>query len=93
MNCPKLTRKRKERHHASATNEEESSKKTKHDEEDFFYYADFTGTIEDDMWLVDSGDSRHMTGDHKNLSSMKEKDTPHKVDLGDNNSYAIKGIG
>jgi hypothetical protein len=34
-----------------------------------------------------------MTGDCRNFSSMKEKETPHKVELGDNNSYADKGIG
>jgi hypothetical protein len=45
------------------------------------------------MWLIDSGVSRHMTGDRENLSSMKEKETCHKVELGDNNSYAVKGMG
>jgi hypothetical protein len=45
------------------------------------------------MWLIDSGASRNMAGDHRNFSSMKEKETPHKVELGDNNSYAIKVIG
>jgi hypothetical protein len=45
------------------------------------------------MWLIDSRASRHMTGDHRNFSSMKEKETPHKVELGDNNSYTFKGIG
>ena len=45
------------------------------------------------MWLIDSGSSMHMTGDYKNFSSMKEKQTPHKVELGDKNSYAVKGIG
>jgi hypothetical protein len=34
-----------------------------------------------------------MTGDRKKFSSMKEKETPHKVELGDKNSYAVKGIG
>jgi hypothetical protein len=92
-NCPKLTRKRKERHHASTANDEESSKKIKHDEIDFFYYSTLTGTVEDDTWLINSGHSRHMTGDHGNFSSIKEKETSHKVELGYNNSYAIKGIG
>jgi predicted aspartyl protease len=45
------------------------------------------------MWLIDSGASRHMTSDCKNFSSMKEKETPRKVELGDKNSYAVKGIG
>jgi hypothetical protein len=34
-----------------------------------------------------------MTGDRRNLSSMKEKETPHKLELGDKNSYAVKGTG
>jgi hypothetical protein len=80
-------------HHASTANDEESSKKTKHDKIDFFYYSALTGTVEDDMWLIDSGYSRHMTGDRRNFSSMKEKETPHKVELGDNKSYAVKRIG
>jgi hypothetical protein len=42
------------------------------------------------MWLIDSGASRHMKGDRNNFSNMKENKTPHKVDLGDNNSYAFK---
>jgi hypothetical protein len=45
------------------------------------------------MWLINNGASRHMTGDRKNFSSMKEKETPHKVQLGDKNSYVVKGIG
>ena len=32
-----------------------------------------------------------MISDRENLSSMKEKEKSHKVELGDNNSYAVKG--
>jgi hypothetical protein len=91
--CPKLANKRKEKHHASVANDEEPSKKVKHEETYFFYYSTLTGSFEDDMWSVDSGASRHMTGDHENISSMKEKETSHKAELGDKNSYAVKGIG
>jgi hypothetical protein len=45
------------------------------------------------MWLMNSAASRHMIGDRENLSSMKEKETSHKVELGDNNSYVVKGLG
>jgi len=34
-----------------------------------------------------------MRGDPKNFSNMKEKETPHKVELGYKNSYGVKGIG
>jgi hypothetical protein len=76
-------------------NDEEPSKKVKHEDTNFFYFSALAGSIEDndDMWLIDSGASRHMTGDHVNLSSMREKRISHRVELGDNNSYAVKGIG
>ena len=47
----------------------------------------------DDMWLIDNGASIHITCDHVNLSSMREKMISHRVELGDNNSYGVKGIG
>jgi hypothetical protein len=34
-------------------------------------------------WLVYSGASKHMTGYNDSLSSLVEKDSPHKVKLGD----------
>jgi hypothetical protein len=67
--------------------------KDKHDKENLFYYSTLIGSIEDCIWSIDSQASRHMTGDHKNFSSMKEKETPHKVDLGDKKYYAVKEIG
>jgi Zn ribbon nucleic-acid-binding protein len=66
-NFSKLIRKRKERHHTSTTNDEESSKNTNHDEIDLFNYSSLTGIVEDEMWLIDSGASRHMTCDHIDL--------------------------
>jgi hypothetical protein len=34
-----------------------------------------------------------MTGDRENISRIKEKEISHKVELGDNNSYAVKRLG
>lgn len=34
-----------------------------------------------------------MTGDRDNLTSLMERRLSQKVELGDNKSYAIKGIG
>jgi hypothetical protein len=31
------------------------------------HYSALTRTIEDDMWIIDSGASRHMTGDQARL--------------------------
>jgi hypothetical protein len=60
---------------------------------DHLHDSDFTGTLEDDMWIIDSGASRHMTRDRVRLSSLKEKKTSYKVELGDKNTYPIEGIG
>jgi hypothetical protein len=39
--------------------------------------------IEDDMWIIDSGVSRHMMRDQTKLSNLNEKKTTYKVELGD----------
>ena len=53
-----------------------------------------TGTIThgSDTWLVDSGASKHMSGFKDSLSNLTEKDSPHKVKLGDDYQYPIKGV-
>ena len=43
--------------------------------------------------IIDNGASKHMTGKKKNLSWLEEKNSPHKVSLGDDYQYPIKGIG
>jgi hypothetical protein len=95
--CPELAKKRKGKHHASTAdvNDEEPSKKSKKENSDFFYFSALTGSTndDDDMWIIDSGASRHMTGDHENITSVREKRISQKVELGDNHSYAVKGIG
>jgi hypothetical protein len=57
------------------------------------HYLALTGTIEDDMWIIDSGDSRHMTGYQARLSNLNEKKTSYKVELGDKSTYPVKGFG
>jgi hypothetical protein len=49
--------------------------------------------LEDNMWIIDSGDSRHMIGDQARLSNLNEKKTSYKVELGDKNTYPVEGIG
>jgi hypothetical protein len=39
------------------------------------HYSTLIRTIEDDMWIIDSGASRHMTGDQARLSNLNEKKT------------------
>ena len=50
-------------------------------------------TPREDTWLIDSGASKHMTGQKKTLSKLEEKNSPKKVSLGDEYQYPIKGIG
>jgi hypothetical protein len=57
------------------------------------HYSALTGTIEDDMWIIDSGASRHMTGDQARLSDPNERKTSYKVELGDKSTYPVEGFG
>jgi hypothetical protein len=57
------------------------------------HYSALTGTIEDDMWIIDSGASRNMTGDQDRLSDINERKTLYKVELGEKSTYLVKGFG
>ena len=46
-----------------------------------------------DVWLIDSGASRHITGFKEALSDMAENDVNLKIILGDNATYPVKGTG
>jgi hypothetical protein len=50
-------------------------------------------TSSEKSWLVDSGASRHMTGNKDNLANLKNVKFSSQVELGDDASYAIKGTG
>jgi hypothetical protein len=57
------------------------------------HYLALTGTIEDGMWITDSGASKHMMGDQTRLLNLNEKKTSYKVELGDKNTYPVEGSG
>jgi hypothetical protein len=57
------------------------------------HYSTLIGMIEDDMWIIDSVASRHMTGDQARLSNLNEKNTSYKVELGDKSTYPVEGFG
>ena len=44
-------------------------------------------------WLIDSGASKHMTGFKESFINLSEHESPHKVKLGDDYQYPIKGSG
>lgn len=58
------------------------------------FLATLTGTLDDDnAWIIDSGASSHMTGESGQLHTLSKKSSSHAVELGDNNNYAVKGLG
>jgi hypothetical protein len=57
------------------------------------HYSALTGTIGDDMWIIDSGASKHMMGDQERLSDLNERKTSYKVELGDKSTYPVEGFG
>ena len=86
------------RHHANvAEDEEPSQKKERNDNLDSEYslISALTGTVthENNTWFVDSGASKHMTGYKIYLSTLIERESHQKVNLGDDYQYPIKGVG
>jgi hypothetical protein len=57
------------------------------------HYSTLTRTIEDNMWIIDSGASRHMMGDQARLSNLNERKRSYKVELGDKSTYLVEGFG
>jgi hypothetical protein len=60
-----------------------------------FFFSSLSGSVRprEDTWLIDSGASKHMIGQNKNLSSLIEKESPHKFSLVYDYQYPIKGMG
>jgi hypothetical protein len=52
-----------------------------------------TMTHGSDTWLIDSGASNQMIGYKESLSDLVYKYSSHKVKLGDDYQYPIKGVG
>lgn len=101
-----LEKKRNGKQHASVVNIDEDlpQKKTKEsnldeigndNRKEYFFISTLSSTIANssEIWLIDSGASRHMTGYKNPLSNLTEKDSSLQVELGDNSKYAVKGIG
>jgi hypothetical protein len=57
------------------------------------HYSTLTGMIEDDMWIINNGASRNITGDQSRLSNLNERKTSYKVDLGYKSTYPVEGFG
>lgn len=57
-------------------------------------FSALSGTFQDeDIWVIDSGASRHMTTHSRQLKTLSKGKSTYSVELGDNKSYPVKGIG
>jgi hypothetical protein len=81
-------------HSHVAKYDEPPNKLTKEDIEYYVSFSSLSGSVApgEDTWLIDSGASKHMTGQKEILSSLIAKDLPQKVSLGDDYQYPIKGM-
>ena len=68
---------------------------TREEKKECFLVSALSGFITDaeHIWLIDSRSSRHMTGFKDSISNVKKKRFHTEVELGDNGTYAIEGIG
>jgi hypothetical protein len=92
--CPTT---KKGRQHASTTDVDSKPHQRDEDikDEAFFFISTLSGTVptDSDIWLIDSGASRHMTGYREHLTDLVEKESSLHVVLGDNVRYTVKGVG
>jgi hypothetical protein len=52
-----------------------------------------SNTVSSVGWYVDSGASRHMTYDRKLFNKLQEQEGGMSVELGDDATYPVKGLG
>ena len=70
-------------------------KKSRNDDRTEFFFISTLSTIvptTSDIWLIDSGASRHMTCHKENLSELIKKDSYLRVVIGDDARYTMKGL-
>ena len=85
----------------AAEDDEPSKKKSRYESEDsssedeYVLISTLTGNITQgsDVWLIDSGAFKHMTVFKESFVRLSEHESPHKVKLGDDYKYPIKGSG
>ena len=92
----------KRRHHAHTAEDDDPPRKrvkqeiedSSNEDEHVLIFA-LTGTVTHGSkhWLIDSGASKHMTSFKEPFEKLSEHNSPHKVKLGDDYEYPIKGSG
>jgi hypothetical protein len=97
--CPTRREEYKRKHkrlHAHVVEDEElPSKMIREQIKDHVLISSLSGSVTpgEDTWLIDSGASKHMTGQRNILSCILENKFSHKVTLRDDYQYPIKGVG
>ena len=98
----KKKKKSKRRHHAHTDEDDDlPRKKVKQEseysssDEEYVLISALTGIVTHGSkdWLIDSGASKHMIGFKESFEKLSEHNSPHKVKLGDDYQYPIKGSG
>ena len=103
--CPNKENSKKKKgnkriHHVyAATDDEPSTKRVKQESDDcssddkYVLIFALKGTIShgSNDWLIDNGASKHMTRFKESFVKLSEHESPHKVKLGDDYQYPIKG--
>jgi hypothetical protein len=88
---------KKGRQHASTTDvdSEPHQRDEEIKDEAFLCISTLLGTIpiDSDIWLIDSGASKHMIGYRDHLTDLVEKEFRLHVVLGDNARYTVKRVG
>ena len=92
----------KRRHHAHTDEDDDPPRKRVKQEsrdsssdEEYVLISALMGTVThgSKYFLIDSGDSKHMTGFKEYFEKLSKHNSPHKVKLGDDYQYPIKGSG
>jgi hypothetical protein len=87
---------KQKRHHAHAVEDEEPPAKMLGEQiKEHVLISALLGSVTpgEDTWLIDSGASKHMTGQRDILCYILEIFFSQKVTLGDDYQYPIKGVG
>jgi hypothetical protein len=100
---PPSKQKHKGKFHASVASQEEESQrkrtrtasKEQEQRKESYLVSSLSGAVtkSKEIWLVDNGASKHMTGFKLNLVNYRDKKFNVKVELGNDGTYAIKRVG
>ena len=96
-NGSKKKKNSKRRHHAHTIEDDDPPRKKvkQESDEEYVLISALTGTVTHGSkdWLIDNGASKHMKIFKEYFEKLFKHNSPHKVRLGDDYQYPIKGSG